>query len=286
MRRHRDVAADLGPVRRASSGGVLGGSLTGLYHLMRGMDRRRFASAWSSTSRSRSRPTWHSSTSRCITSPAAACRNSTASSSKSYQRAQQLGPVRRLLHGGRETARLLVEELPAALALSRIIRRERADVIHLGNGVRANFDGILAGLLTGVPVVCHVKGFEKYGARERWAARHTILVCMTDAVLEACHQHGVRSPIEHVVYDAVDETWLQPQRDPPTSAASSASPPTRRASASPATSRNGRASACWSTRSACSPIGQTCTASSPAACTRRRDLRRGAARPHRRARPR
>jgi glycosyltransferase involved in cell wall biosynthesis len=199
----------------ASSGGVLGGSLTGLYHLMRGMDRRRFRIGMVlyepkpiEADLAQLDVAVHHVTRRRLP------KQHGLLELESYQRAKQLGAVRRLLRLGRETARLLAEELPAALALARIIRRERADVIHLGNGVRANFDGILAGLLTGVPVVCHVKGFEKYSARERWAARHTILVCMTDAVLEACHQHGVRSPIEHVVYDAVDETWLRPQRDP------------------------------------------------------------------------
>ena len=117
------------------------------------------------------------------------------------------------LGAGRQAARLLAEELPAALALARVIRRERADVVHLGNGLRANFDGILAGLLTRRPIVCHVKGFEKYSARERWAARRTTtLVCMTQAVLDHCRAHGMRAPDERVVYDAVDEAWLRPAR--------------------------------------------------------------------------
>jgi glycosyltransferase involved in cell wall biosynthesis len=199
----------------ASSGGVLGGSLTGLYHLMRGMDRRRFRIA---TVLYEPKPIEADLARLDIPVHHIARRRLPKQHGllelASYHRARQLGVVRQLLHSGRQTARLLAEELPAALALARLIRRERADVIHLGNGVRANFDGILAGILTGVPVLCHVKGFEKYSARERWAARHTILVCMTQAVLDACHAAGVRSDRERIVYDAVDETWLQPQRDP------------------------------------------------------------------------
>lgn len=197
----------------ASSGGVLGGSLTGLYHLMRGMDRRRFRMGMvlyepKSIEADLTRldvPVYHIARRRLPKQHALL-------EVESYHRARRLGVVRNLMHGGRETARLLAEELPAALALARIVRRERADVIHLGNGVRANFDGILAGILTGVPVLCHVKGFEKYSVRERWAAPHTILVCMTRAVLDACHASGIRAPIERIVYDAVDETWLRPQR--------------------------------------------------------------------------
>ena len=197
----------------ASSGGVLGGSLTGLYHLMRGMDRNRFRMGMvlyepkpiEADLARLEVPVYHLARRRLPKQHALL-------EVEGYQRAKQFGLVRQLLRSGRQTARLLAEELPAALALARIIRRERADVIHVGNGVRANFDGILAGILTGVPVLCHVKGFEKYGARERWAARHTILVSMTQAVLDACHAAGVRSPVEHIVYDAVDETWLRPQR--------------------------------------------------------------------------
>lgn len=199
----------------ASSGGVLGGSLTGLYHLMRGMDRSRFRIA---TVLYEPKPIEADLAQLDIPVHHIARRRLPKQHGllelEGYQRAKQLGVVRQLLRSGRQTARLFAEELPAALALARIIRRERADVIHLGNGVRANFDGILAGILTGVPVLCHVKGFEKYSARERWAARHTILVCMTQAVLDACHAHGVRSDNECIVYDAVDETWLQPRREP------------------------------------------------------------------------
>src|SRR5262249_10981472 len=59
------------------------------------------------------------------------------------------------------------------------------------------------------------KGFEKYSARERWAARRlTTLVCMTRAVLEYCRAKGLEPPDARVVYDAVDESWLRPQRPP------------------------------------------------------------------------
>lgn len=199
----------------ASSGGVLGGSLTGLYHLMRGIDRRRFRLA---TVLYEAKPIEAELAQLDVPVHHVARRRLPKQHGlleiDGYQRAKRIGVIRHLLRGGRQAARLLAEELPAALALARIIRRERADVVHLGNGVRANFDGILAGLLTGVPLICHVKGFEKYGARERWAARQTTLVCMTQAVLDHCHAAGVRSSREHIVYDAVDEGWLRPQRDP------------------------------------------------------------------------
>lgn len=199
----------------ASSGGVLGGSLTGLYHLIRGLDRARYRAVMAlyepkPIEADLARfdvPVHHISRRRLP-------KQHPLLELEGYRRAKGVGLVRRALSGGRQAARLLAEEVPAAIALARVIRRERVDVVHLGNGVRANFDGILACLLTGVPVICHVKGFEKYGARERWAARRTTLLCMTQAILHYCHARGLRGADEHVVYDAVDEAWLAPQRPP------------------------------------------------------------------------
>jgi len=198
----------------ASSGGVLGGSLTGLYHLIRGMDRSRFRIGMALYE---TKPIEADLAQLDVRVHHIARRRLPKQhpliGHGGYERARRVGAVRTALSTGRQTARLLVEEFPAALALARVIRRERADVLHLGNGVRANFDGILAGLLTGTPVICHVKGFEKYGARERWAARRTTLICMTRAILDYCHTHGVHAADERIVYDAVDETWLTPRRD-------------------------------------------------------------------------
>jgi hypothetical protein len=130
-----------------------------------------------------------------------------------YHQVRRIGAIRNGLHNGREAIRMLVEELPAAIALVRVARRVHADVLHLGNGLRANFDGFLAGLLTRTPVLVHVKGFEKYGPRERWASHRTqMLVCMTQAILDYCVAQGLRAPAARVVYDAVDESWLNPRR--------------------------------------------------------------------------
>jgi glycosyltransferase involved in cell wall biosynthesis len=198
----------------ASSGGVLGGSLTGLYHLIRGMDRDRFRLGMALYEHKvieddlarLAIPVHHVARRRLPKQHALL-------ELEGYRAAKSLSAVRAGLATGRHAARLLAEELPAALALARVVRRERPDVIHLGNGLRANFDGVMAGLLTRTPIVCHVKGFEKYGARERWAARRTTtLVCMTRAVLDYCHGRGLRAADERVVYDAVDEAWLRPQR--------------------------------------------------------------------------
>ncbi len=198
----------------ASSGGVVGGSLTGLYHLVRGLDRTRFTAGMllyetksiEADLAAIGVRTFHVTRRRLPKEHA-------LQQAGSYHRARRNSGVRSLMHTGRQTLRLLFEEFPAALQIARLIHDFEADVVHLGNGVRANFDGLLACLLTRTPSVCHVKGFEKYEGRERWMARRIgVLVPMTEAVRQHCTSHGVVSPRTAVVYDALDESGFQPQR--------------------------------------------------------------------------
>ena len=199
----------------ASSGGVVGGSLTGLYHLIRGLDRARFAPAMvlyepkeiEADLQTIHVPVYHTRRRRVPKEHALL-------KYEGYQHAKASRPIRNLLSLGRHGLRLAVEEVPAAVRLARIFRRAQADVVHLGNGVRANFDGLLACLLTRTPCVCHVKGFEKYSDRERWVApKIDALVCMTKAVEDHCARSGVRGRRTHVVYDAVDEAAFAPRCD-------------------------------------------------------------------------
>jgi glycosyltransferase involved in cell wall biosynthesis len=199
----------------ASSGGVVGGSLTGFLHLVRGLDRSRFAPAMALYEHKSIEPelaelgvpVYHIHRKRLP-------KEHGLLRVESYHRAKRVGAVRGALKGGRQAARLVAEELPAALQLARVARSMKADVLHLGNGVRANFDGILAGMITRIPVVVHVKGFEKYSARERWAARRiACLVSMTEAIARHCRDNGIVAADNRVVYDAVDLAWLAPKRD-------------------------------------------------------------------------
>ena len=199
----------------ASSGGVVGGSLTGLYHLIRGLDRTRFApsmvlyepKAMETELKALEVPVYHVRRQRLRKEHALL-------NYEGYHRAKQSSAVRGLLRLGRQSLRLAVEEVPAALRLARVMRNAAADVVHLGNGVRANFDGLLACRLTRTPVLCHVKGFEKYSGRERRAARRIdALVSMTKAVEAHCLRNGVRARTMRVVYDGLDEAGFVAQHE-------------------------------------------------------------------------
>ena len=200
----------------ASTGGVLGGSLTGLYHLIRGMDRTGFASGMVLYE-----PKGIEEDLARLDVPVFYVRRRRVEKEhallryEGYRQAKSWQPVRTALAVGRQAVRLAVEEMPTALRLARIIRRFRADVVHLGNGLRANFDGVLACLLTRTPCLVHVKGFEKFTDRERRIApRVDALVSMTQAVDAHCRGLGVVGRTMHVVYDALDDEGFVPQRDP------------------------------------------------------------------------
>lgn len=200
----------------ASSGGVVGGSLTGLYHLIRGFDRTLVTSSMVLYE--------HKTIEADLVALGVAVyhvarrripKEHALLQVEGYQRVKQIGLVGRALRWGRQSLRLAAEEIPAALALVRAIRRERPDVLHLGNGLRANFDAIIAGRLTRTPVVCHIKGFEKYTSRERRAApRVDAFVHMTKAVQAHCERLGVVAKRNRVIYDAVDEAGFRPTQDP------------------------------------------------------------------------
>src|SRR5262245_55783946 len=108
----------------ASSGGVVGGSLTGLYHLIRGLDRQRFTPAMALYEPKSIEvdlaaldvPVYHVQRRRMS-------KQHGLLESPTYQRAKAANAVRAALGVGRQALRLAVEEGPSALRLARIIRR-------------------------------------------------------------------------------------------------------------------------------------------------------------------
>jgi glycosyltransferase involved in cell wall biosynthesis len=198
----------------ASSGGVVGGSLTGLYHAILGLQPRSHElgmvlyekKAIEPELERRQVPVFHVSRRRLPKDWSLVSRRISDGASARPRWAATRLAVRRALG-------TIVEDIPAALRLAQLLRAFQPQVVHAGNGVRANFDVVLACLLARVPVVCHVKGFEKYSPRERWIARRTAgLIFMTRAVEEHCRRHEIVHPHSAVIYDALDEQHFRPVR--------------------------------------------------------------------------
>ena len=104
---------------------------------------------------------------------------------------------------------------PRARVLSRLLRRERPDLVYLANGVTANLDGLVAAALAGVPIIAHEKGFRRIGPRERLMSRwvHTC-IGMTERVTEHVRSRGVRARRFLTIYDGIDCDEFRPGRGP------------------------------------------------------------------------
>ncbi|MFN8545579.1 MAG: glycosyltransferase family 4 protein [Candidatus Binatia bacterium] len=182
----------------ASVGGVLGGSLTGIVHLIRRLDRARFAPAV------------------VLYEP------------------KDLGlegvpihvlpslPVPPLDAGRGRVARaalrvreLLGVVLPRARALARVLRRERPDLVYLANGITTNLDGVIAAAVCGLPVLCHEKGLRRMGPIERVLSRWVdTSVGMTEEVTAHLRGHRARCGRFLTVYDGIDLDEFRPGGGP------------------------------------------------------------------------
>ena len=103
--------------------------------------------------------------------------------------------------------------VPRARTLVPLLRAERPDIVHLGNSIKANLDGVVAARWAHVPVLAHEKGLVGYGPLERfWARGIDSCVCMTDAVRRHLVSQGVRPRRLTVVHDGLDLTRFRPAR--------------------------------------------------------------------------
>ena len=170
----------------ASTGGVVGGSLTGILHLMARLDRERFAPALA------------------LLEPKSIAANGVP------VRILPLLPLRASGRGRSRLGRAVLRgrDLTALVrrtrAFAQLFRREDPALVYLANGLRANIDGVLAARLCGLPVVCHEKGFEQTGPVERFASRWLdAYIGMTDEIVAHCRGR-VRARRLVTVYDGVD----------------------------------------------------------------------------------
>ena len=69
------------------------------------------------------------------------------------------------------TATFLVETLPAALRLRRVLADSGAELVYACNGFRGNADAIVAARMLALPCVIHAKGFDKFTWVERRLSR-------------------------------------------------------------------------------------------------------------------
>jgi glycosyltransferase involved in cell wall biosynthesis len=199
----------------ASSGQVVGGSLTGMLELVAGLDRARYSPTIvlyeekpvTRQLRAQGIPVR-------IFSKRRLPKEHALQEKPVYQRAKGYPSVTPLLRSLRAAGTFLFETLPAALRLAAVFRDEQPDLIHVCNGFRGNLDAIVAARIRGIPCIVHCKGFDKHSYFERlFAPGVAAAVCMTVAIEDHCRAEGVRAPEYHVIYDGLDLDRFRPTRE-------------------------------------------------------------------------
>jgi glycosyltransferase involved in cell wall biosynthesis len=176
----------------ASVGGVLGGSLTGILHLIERLDRRRFAPALALYESKDIIPALEADGVPVHVLPPLPDPLPDAGR----------GRLGRALVRTRELASVIV---PRARALAALFRREQPDLVYLANGVTTNLDGVVAGARCGLPIVCHEKGLRRVGPAERFMSRWVdTCIGMTEQVTAHVRAKGVHARRFLTIYDGIN----------------------------------------------------------------------------------
>lgn len=198
----------------ASSGSVVGGSLTGMLELLRGIDRTRITPAVVLYEQKSCIPDLEADgIPVSVFHKKRLPKEHSLQERTGYVRAKRVGAFAGLLANARTASTLLLETYPAAFRLSTMLRGYHPDLIYVCNGFRGNADAILASWMLDVPCVVHAKGFDKFS----WVERRLSLmvagcVSMTQAIEDHCRAGGMRPGFFEVVYDGLDLAAFQPKR--------------------------------------------------------------------------
>jgi hypothetical protein len=198
----------------ASSGSVVGGSLTGMLELLRGIDRSRISPAVVLYEHKSCIPELEASgIPVSVFSKSRLPKEHALQESAGYARAKNVGAVAGALAAARSTSTLLLETYPAAWRLAGLLRGYRPGLVYVCNGFRGNADAILASWVLGVPSVVHAKGFDKFSWVERRLSRMVAGgVSMTRAIEDHCRGGDMRPGFFEVIYDGLDLSAFRPTR--------------------------------------------------------------------------
>ncbi len=196
-----------------SQSGIVGGSLTGLIHLMHGLDPQRYRSTLVLYEDKDLGGLLDRRRYPVVTLNGSAPHAAAPGRQTWDDRPGRVAQARRTAAVMR---RLVQQTVPRARALLPVLRRERPDVVHAGNCLKSNLDAVLAARWAGIPCVVHEKGFGRYTVTERILARTvTACICMTDDVRAHLERERVHMPHTVVVYDGIDLGGFRPSRTPP-----------------------------------------------------------------------
>ena len=172
-----------------SAGGVVGGSLTGILELLPYLDRRRYEPA---LVLAEPKPGLElPGTPIYVLAPRADAGPVSARSS--------------IMRTARRGVQVFSVVLPRARELVRLFTRERPALVYLASGLNSNLATVVAAARTGVPVVCHFKGFRRIGPVDRFLSRWIdVAISMTDEITRHYQERRVFARRFVTIYDGIE----------------------------------------------------------------------------------
>ncbi len=176
----------------ASVGGVLGGSLTGILHLIERLNRRRFTP------------------SVALYEQKDVIKTLEADGVAVHVLPRLPEPTPDGDRGRFARALVRVRDLvavitPRARALVSLLRAEQPDLVYLANGVTTNLDGVIAAAICGLPIIVHEKGLRRVGPVERLMSRWVdTCIGMTENVTAHVRDRHVHARRFVTIYDGIN----------------------------------------------------------------------------------
>ena len=182
----------------ASVGGVLGGSLTGILHLIERMNRRRFAPSVALYEHKDIIKTLEADGVPVHVLPPLPAPTPDG----------DRGRLGRALVRVRDLATVIT---PRARALVTLLRAEQPDIVYLANGVTTNLDGVIAAAICGLPIIVHEKGLRRAGPIERLMSRWVDTnIGMTENVTQHVKDRGLHARRYVTIYDGINTEAFAP----------------------------------------------------------------------------
>jgi glycosyltransferase involved in cell wall biosynthesis len=182
-----------------------GGSATGLYELVRGLDTSRYEPVVLFHGPNPYREQFQALGVQVIVlseqSPAAPTTVSQRDIAASLSRyGHWLATAYRT---AKEVYLIARQDWSLAQRVARLIRDEAIDLVHHNNGLRVNRGTVMAARMASLPQICHVRGLSGFSPLERYLAHSVNAFIYMSRAIEKFYQNlGIPPGKGHVIYDA------------------------------------------------------------------------------------
>jgi len=106
---------------------------------------------------------------------------------------------------GRYLSDIVFDLLPGTLTIVRIIRQEGIDIIHVNNALEQGCEAIMAAKLCRIPCIVHQRGIGKVNRLARFLSKYVdVLICISEAVRQRYLTERVSPKRVVRIYDGID----------------------------------------------------------------------------------